>query len=71
MFDYSKLNGRIREIFGSQANFAKAMDWSERTTSLKLNNHRTWSQQDINKASNVLEIPVYEIGDYFFTTKVQ
>jgi hypothetical protein len=39
-FDYSKLNGRIVEIFGTQLNFSVAMGLSERSISLKLNNGR-------------------------------
>ena len=37
-YDYSKLNGRIVEKCGTQANFAEMMGLSERTISLKLNN---------------------------------
>ena len=36
-FDYSKLRGKIIELFGTQACFAAAMGWSERTLSLKMN----------------------------------
>ena len=46
-FDYSKLNGRITEIFNSQKKFAKAMDLSERSISLKLNNQRYWKNNEI------------------------
>ena len=49
-FDYSKLRGKIVEIFGTQSCFAVAMGWSERTLSLKLNGLRTWKQPDICKA---------------------
>lgn len=33
MFQYSKLKGKIVEIFGSQKKFAEAMGLSERTIS--------------------------------------
>ena len=36
-FDYSKLRGKIVEKFGTQTEFSKAMNLSERTMSLKLN----------------------------------
>ncbi|WP_242842157.1 DUF739 family protein [Lacrimispora aerotolerans] len=36
-FNYNKLRGKIIEMFDSQAKFADAMGWSERTTSLKFN----------------------------------
>jgi len=34
-FDYSKLNGRIVEKCGSQGNFARQMELSERSISIK------------------------------------
>lgn len=70
-FDYSKLKGRIIEKFGTQQVFANAMEWSERTLSLKMNNLRVWTQKDIIKASNLLDISEDEIQDYFFKRKVQ
>ena len=33
-YDYSKLSGKIREVFGTNGEFAKAMGLSERTVSL-------------------------------------
>ena len=71
IFDYSKLRGRIVEKFGSQSRFATAMGWSERTTTLKMNNARTWKQSDICKASSLLEIKYSEIPEYFFKEQVQ
>ena len=37
VFDYSKLRGKIKEVFGTQAKFAKAMGMSTVTLSAKLN----------------------------------
>lgn len=71
VFDYSKLKGRIVEIFGSQKEFAKAMHISERTLSLKMNNDRPWKQMDITNALFLLKLPDESIQEYFFTTKVQ
>ena len=70
-FNYNKLKGRIVEIFGSQQKFAKAMDWSERTLSLKLNGNRAWKQPDIMKAIRLLQLSVSDIQEYFFTMEVQ
>ncbi|RAV76589.1 DUF739 family protein, partial [Aerococcus mictus] len=47
MFNYSKLSGKIVEIFGTQAKFAKAMKMSERSISLKLNNRVSWKDSEI------------------------
>lgn len=70
-FDYSKLRGKIVEKFGTQTEFSKAMNLSERTMSLKLNGERTWKQDEICKAVGLLELSNEDIQDYFFTPKVQ
>jgi hypothetical protein len=71
LFDYSKLLGRITEIYGTQYNFAKALEVSERTLSLKLNNKRAWTQIEISKCIKLLNISEKNIPQYFFTSKVQ
>lgn len=70
-FNYSKLKGRIIEVFGSQSEFAKAMDWSERTLSLKLSGKVPWKQPDILKAISLLNLSELDIQEYFFTVEVQ
>ncbi|MGN0532996.1 MAG: DUF739 family protein [Eubacterium sp.] len=71
MYDYSKLRGRIVEKCGTIAEFAKRMDLSERTVSLKLNQKRGFKDKDIEKAITVLDINRNDILPYFFTQKVQ
>lgn len=70
-FNYNKLKGRIVERFGSQQNFAKAMNMSERTLSLKMQGKQSWKQADILKAVEVLGLSYDDIQDYFFDMKVQ
>lgn len=70
-FNYNKLKGRIIEVFGSQSEFAKAMDWSERTLSLKMNGKVPWKQPDILKAVSLLNLSESDIQEYFFTMEVQ
>ena len=70
MFDYNKLRGRIREVFGTQEEFGKAVGLSNTSISAKLNNKVEWSQQEINKAVDVLGLSDNEIFAYFFTEKV-
>lgn len=69
-FDYSKLNGRIVEKFGTQYNFANAIQLSERSISLKLNNKVDWRSKEIKKACQLLDIDELELGEYFFKQKV-
>ena len=70
-FDYSKLRGKIIELFGTQACFAAAMRWSERTLSLKMNGVRAWKQPDICKAMTLLNLSDKDIPSFFFKPKVQ
>ena len=70
-FDYSKLKGKIVECFDTQSDFARAMNWSERTLSLKLNGRVPWKQVDIVEAVSLLHLDDADIPDYFFKPKVQ
>lgn len=65
-YNYNKLLGRIVERVGTQAEFAEKIGRSERTVSLKLNGKRAWTQPEISKACEVLDIPTSEIDSYFF-----
>lgn len=66
-YNYSKLSGRIEEICGSRAEFAKRMNRSERSVSLKMNGKIAWTQKEIAQACIVLGINTAEIPEYFFT----
>ena len=70
-FNYSKLKGRIVEIFGSQTKFAKAMNMSERTLSLKISGKVSWKQREIVEAISLLGLEKDDIQEYFFTIEVQ
>jgi hypothetical protein len=71
VYDYSRLKGRIREIFNTQEAFALAVGLSERSLSLKLSSARGWKQDQIMKAIEVLGLTEEDIQPYFFTIKVQ
>ena len=70
-FNYSKLRGRIIEKFGTQGCFSKALGVSEKTLSLKLNNKIFFSQDEISRMSELLEITFDKIQVYFFEKEVQ
>ena len=70
-YDYTKLIGRIVEKCGNQAAFAKRMNLSERSVSLKLNNKVSFKQPEIQTALDVLDLKSRDIQTYFFTQKVQ
>ncbi len=69
-YDYSKLSGKIREVFGTNGEFARAMGLSDRTVSLKMTNKVGWKQQEMDKALWLLGIPCEEVGVYFFKKMV-
>lgn len=70
-YDYSKLNGKIREVCGTQGEFAKRMRRSETIINRKLQNRVEFKQSDIEDAIVVLGIRRCEISEFFFKLKVQ
>jgi len=65
-FKNNKLRGKIKEVFGSEREFAKNLGIGYNTLSGKINNKYEWKQSEIYKASKILNIPVEEIPTYFF-----
>lgn len=70
-FEYSKLQGKIKEVYGTQGEFAAAMGVSSVSLSDKLNNKSNFTQPQINKACELLGIRTRDIPLYFFNIKVK
>lgn len=70
-FDYSKLRGRIKEIFGSECKFAEKLKISDSALSSRLNNRTEFKQPEILQSLKYLQINEDEIKEYFFTQKVR
>lgn len=70
-FDYAKLRGRIREVCETQERFSDLMGMSKPTISAKLNNKSEFTQPEIIRAVEVLDLKYDEISSYFFTPNVQ
>lgn len=66
ILDYSKLRGRIKEKFGTEKEFARALNISYATLNKKLNNIYDFSQTEIAKSVRLLMIEEKEISNYFF-----
>lgn len=64
-FDYSKLKGRIIEKYDSISKFVDDFGGTIQNFSLKLNNKVQFSQKDIIKIVDMLDIPIEYIGIYF------
>ena len=66
VYDYSKLNGKIIEKFGTRESFAKASGITAKSIYDKLNNKTIWKQPEISKAMELLSISGEDIELYFF-----
>lgn len=65
-FNYNKLKGRIVEKFGTLDKFSDKTKMSATTIGRKLSGKSLWSQDEIIKACELLEIPMDEMTAYFF-----
>lgn len=70
VFDRNKLKGRIKEIFSTQQNFAKAVNMSVPAVSARLNNETELSNREIRIWAEKLDV-LEEIPSYFFNLVVQ
>lgn len=66
MSNYNKVKGRIVEVFGTQEQFAKALEVTPQTVTNKLNGKSIFSTNDILKWCDVLGIEQKDINVYFF-----
>jgi hypothetical protein len=70
-FNYAKLKGRIIEKCGTQKAFAKRLGIYEATLTQKLGCRSLFSQVEIFKAMEILDILPEHLSEYFFTENVQ
>lgn len=70
-YDYSKLTGKIIEVFGTRDAFAIALGITKESVTLKLKGKTPWKQVEIDKTCDLLNLGKGDIGLYFFTLKVR
>ena len=63
---YNKIEGKIIEKLGTREAFAKAMGLSQTTITAKLKGRIDWKRKEMQKACEILEIPISELIEYFF-----
>lgn len=68
--DYSKLRGKIIEVFGSQSKFADAMEMTLTGINQRLNGKIQWKTPEMVKACNLLHIELADAWMYFFVEKL-
>lgn len=66
IYDYSRLTELIKEKYGTQEKFAKALGMGRVSLSQRLNNKLEFRQSEIKSAVQLLEIPKDRIAGYFF-----
>ena len=64
---YAKLRGRIVEKFGTIGKFGEAVGLSGVSMSKKLTGSTGFSQADIIRWCELLDIDLADVGAYFFT----
>lgn len=68
VFNYIFLKDKIARKYGSQSNFAKALNISYQEMSNKINNKSSFSQEQIYTAVQLLNLSESEVVACFFNT---
>lgn len=68
IFKFGKLREEIGKKFTDNDQFADAMDFNPSTLSKKLNGGSDWKRAEIEKACELLNIPMEKVHEYFFYT---
>ncbi len=69
-WNYNKLKGRIKEMCGTQDEFAARLGIGRVSLSQRLNNQLEFTQDEMFRACDVLEIERVDIPLYFFVPEV-
>lgn len=70
LYDYSKLRGKISEVYGTRAAFAAALGIGKTALSARMNNQANFTQPEMSASAELLGFAVSEIPLYFFMPKV-
>ena len=68
IYNYNKLQARMVEKGYTQKTLAKELKKNEGTISAKFNNESDFKTSEMCSICEILEIPLQDIGTYFFTT---
>lgn len=69
-YDYARLLGRMRQQGYTQETLAKGIGISACSLNLTLKNKRSFRQDEMLRAGELLAIPVDEFPQYFFSHKL-
>lgn len=65
-WNYQKLRGRIKEICGTQDEFASKLGLGRVSVSQRLNNQLEFTQEEMYKSCEILNINLEDLPNYFF-----
>lgn len=68
-FDFGRLKQRIKDVYGSQDNFADALGITLQSVSNKLNNRSRFNNDEMYEWMELLDIAPVFFADYFMTPK--
>ncbi|OFI49559.1 hypothetical protein BG261_02980 [Floricoccus tropicus] len=71
VYDYTELEERMKNRKYSQSTLSDEVNMARNSLNLKLNNKGNFTQKEIKRIAEKLEIPMTQIGKYFFTPVVQ
>lgn len=66
-YNFQRLQGRIKEYYGTQNNFAKELGVTKQCLSRKLQNKSKFGYDEVTFMINKLHIRPNEVQDIFFT----
>ena len=69
IFDYSILEGKIKQYYDTQEKFASAIPMGRTTLNQTLQNKNDFTVRKIVRICELLNIPTEEISNVFFKTK--
>ena len=70
VYDYSRLKTRMKEHRYSIGTLAEDLDITRVSLSKKLNNHQSFTQDEIVKSAKLMDIDDDQIALYFFASVV-
>ena len=65
-YNYSKLQGRIKEKGFTQESLAAEIPMDRSVLSLRLNNHRPFRIGEMERICQILDISLKDVDEYFF-----
>lgn len=71
VYNYNKLQGRIKEHYKTQQEFAKHLGISQASMCDKLNGKKPFKQDEIFKSIELLKLAPEEIQTIFFNKQVE